>query len=235
VARSGSKTKPNASAGFFVGAGFGCIAIVLYLTGPSVEIPIEPGQEIDRAEIKPGIWRVAMTDPPMINIGTLNQRCSDCHTLFTTTRDPDRALNQHTEIALEHGANDACLNCHDKDNREMLALEAGNVVGFNQVELLCAKCHGPIYRDWIKGSHGKTIGYWNTDLGESVKLSCTQCHEPHHPGYRPIVPLPGPNTLRMGDQSTDHGEEIDERNPLMRWRINEDVHSASDSEHGGDD
>ena len=218
-------------AGYFVGVGFLVVGGFFAISSTSVEIPQSEPVVVGHEQIVSGPWREAMTDPPMINIGTLNQRCSDCHTLFENIREPDRALQQHTSIRLEHGSNDACLNCHDKGTREKLTLRGGKVVGYDQVEQLCAQCHGPVYRDWRRGSHGKTLGYWDKSLGEAHKLSCTQCHDPHHPAYRPMEPLPGPRTLRMGDQSSGHtGDLIDDRNPLQRWRL---LESASGESGGG--
>jgi hypothetical protein len=229
---SKNEGKP-AVAGFFVGIGFLICAGMFMLGDTTVDIPLHKQSAVDASQIVPGIHRAALSEPPMINIGTLNQRCNDCHSLFENTRDDGRALTQHTDIRLEHGLNDGCLNCHDKDNRERLALMGGKSVGFGHVEQLCSQCHGPIFRDWQNRTHGKTIGYWDSNLGESKKLVCTECHDPHHPAYQPMEPLPGPNTLRMGDQHQEH-EMIDSRNPLQRWRLNE--HSdSSENEHGGHD
>ena len=206
------------------------------MMAPTLKIPIPQAKEVRADQIVPGAYREALQDPPMINIGTLNQRCSDCHSLFQNTRDPKRPLRQHTEIKLSHGSNDACLNCHDKEDREKLTLRGGKVIGFDHVEQLCAQCHGPVYRDWQNGAHGKTVGYWNTDLGEATKLRCTQCHEPHHPAYRPIEPLPGPNTLRMGDQGNGHhGDQVNDRDPLQRWRNIEHRSNSSHNAHEGED
>ena len=72
-------------------------------------------------------------------------------------------------------------------------------MGYDQVQDLCASCHGPTYRDWEKGIHGRTNGYWDTSKGEQTRLVCTQCHDPHAPAFGKLVPLPGPNTLRMND------------------------------------
>lgn len=226
-------------AGYLVGIGFLIVATMFVFTSKKVDIPIHEQPSVQARQIVPGAFRVALSDPPMINTGTYDQRCNDCHTHFENTRVQGRALTQHTHVRLEHGANDACLNCHDKGNRELLTLRGGETVGFDKVELLCAQCHGPIYRDWENGTHGKTIGYWNTDLGEATKLTCSQCHDPHSPRYEPMQPLPGPNTLRMGDQHSGHGDLINERDPLQRWRLLENNDSNSDghdtqSGHGGD-
>jgi len=231
MTQASEKSKKAPFAGYLVGVGFLITAGAIVSTGPSIDIPLSDLPQVREEQIIPGAWRVALSDPPMINIGTLNQRCSDCHTLFENKRDQNRPLTQHTHVHLNHGNNDACLNCHDNDNREKLTLRGGGTVGFDQAEQLCAQCHGPIYRDWQKGAHGKTIGYWNTDLGEQIKLKCSECHDPHSPAYEPMPPLPGPHTLRMGKQ---HGalDVIDERNPLQSWRIKEGEDHGSG--HGGD-
>lgn len=234
MSKSNTQNKKLPVAGFFVGIGFLITAGALLATGLSVDIPLVEKPMVRAEQIVPGAFRVALTDPPIVNLGTYDQRCNDCHSLFENEREDDRALTQHTNVVLEHGNNDACLNCHDKDNREKLTLRGGKTVGYDHVEKLCAECHGPIYRDWQSGAHGKTIGYWNTDLGEAVKLKCSECHDPHHPAYAPMVPLPGPNTLRMGDQHSGHGELIDSRNPLQRWRLLEEGSTSHDAGHGGD-
>ncbi len=227
-----SESAKSPIAGYVVGFGFLLTAGALAMMPPSV-IPLHEMPQVRPEQIEPGAFRVALSDPPMISTGTFDQRCSDCHTLFENTRPPGRALQQHTEIKLSHGSNDGCLNCHDKGNREKLTLRGGGLVGYDQVEQLCAQCHGPVYRDWENGTHGKTLGYWDTSLGEAVKLSCTQCHDPHSPAYKPMPALPGPNTLRMGDHDSDHGSLADEKNPLQRWHFNEKS-DADDAEHGGD-
>lgn len=219
-------------AGYLVGFGFLALAVALMKLSPMIDVPIEPPVRVSHDQIVPGALRENLTDPPTVRIGTLVQRCNDCHTLFTNVRDTDRPLTQHTGVVLEHGTNDACLNCHDKGNRETLTLRGGETVGYDHVERMCAQCHGPIYRDWQSGAHGKTVGYWDADRGDPVKLVCTQCHDPHSPAYAPMVPLPGPRTLRMGDQASSHGGgSIDSRNPLQRWHLDGD----RDHDSGHDD
>ncbi len=229
--KSGHSRKPRL-AGYVVGFGFLLTAGVFATMKPTADIPLEPQPQVRPEQIKPGPWRVAMTDPPMLIKGTIRQRCSDCHALFDNTRDENRKLVQHTDIVLEHGANDACLNCHDKENRDLLALRNGKTTTYDHVEKLCGKCHGPIYRDWVRGSHGKTIGYWDTSRGKATKLVCTQCHEPHHPAYRPIPPLPGPHTLRMGEQHDE--DHINANNPLERWRLIDENGNSSTANRGHD-
>ena len=233
MAQEKSQVQRSGIAGYFVGVGFVLTAIALLATSTPVDIPLIEKPAVRSEQITPGVFRVAMTDPPIVNLGTYDQRCNDCHSIFENTREKGRQLSQHTNIVLAHGSNDLCLNCHDKDNREKLTLRGGESVGYDHVEQLCAQCHGPIYRDWEKGTHGKTIGYWNTDMGEAVKLTCTECHDPHSPSYAPMPPLPGPNTLRMGDQHSGHGSLIDERNPLQRWRLLDGTESHNSGHEEG--
>jgi len=216
-----STTSPHIHlAGYLVGFGFLALAVAMLALSPMVKVPIEPPVRVLRTQIVPGAWRENLTDPPTIKIGTLVQRCNDCHALFKNIREEDRQLTQHTHIELRHGTNDACLNCHDHRDRERLTLRGGDTVGYGSVEQLCAQCHGPIYRDWQSGAHGKTVGFWDRDQGDPIKLTCSQCHDPHSPAFAPIEPLPGPRTLRMGDQSSSHAAgAVDPENPLQMWHL----------------
>ncbi|MFT5424495.1 MAG: hypothetical protein ACI89L_002290 [Phycisphaerales bacterium] len=217
-------------AGYLVGFGFLALAVALLTVSPMIQIPIEPPVLVSHEDLKPGAFRENLTDPPLVRIGSVEQRCNNCHVLFTNVREDGRPLTQHTDIVLNHGLNDGCLNCHDKGDREKLTLRSGQAVGYDNAQRLCAECHGPIYRDWQSGAHGKTIGYWDQNQGEAIKLTCTQCHDPHSPAYAPMEPLPGPRTLRMGDPKAPHAEgAIDPRNPLQRWLL-EDA-DGHDSNH----
>jgi len=93
------------------------------------------------------------------------------------------------------GGNLWCLNCHDADNRDSLVKMNGELLTFNQSQLLCGECHGPKLRDWEKGIHGKTIGYWDPALGDAdstVRLLCVECHLPHRPAFPSYLPMPAP-------------------------------------------
>ena len=60
---------------------------------------------------------------------------------------------------------------------------------------LCGSCHGPTYRDWEAGVHGRTGGYWDRSLGPINRQICVDCHNPHHPKIPPRKPAPGPHPL----------------------------------------
>ena len=189
---------------------------------------------VDAAAIDPANVRPIMHDPASIRIGGFEQRCNDCHRLFESEPETPPKTFQHQDIHLDHGMNDRCLNCHDLENRERLRLHGSQTVGFDQVQELCAKCHGPTYRDWELGIHGRTNGYWDETRGERKRLVCTQCHDPHAPAFEPIIPLPGPNTLRMGRvlRSAEHSSDED-HGPLargMRASTENSAHTLSSGE-----
>lgn len=115
-----------------------------------------------------------------------------------------RALTMHQDIVpdalnLQHGRGGLwCLDCHNVDTRNKLVDNFGNEVSFNQPQILCGKCHGPAYRDWRGGVHGKRIGEWASD-GKKRWFVCTECHNPHdvqqggrNSGFAQLHPEPAP-------------------------------------------
>jgi hypothetical protein len=118
--------------------------------------------------------------------------CMDCH------GDPDQPPNPqrrkledaHTKIVLRHDEEHRwCLDCHDLKDRDQLKLASGELVPFTESYKLCGQCHGPQYRDWKLGIHGKRTGFWN---GNKRYLLCVNCHWPHDPHFAPLKPLPPP-------------------------------------------
>ncbi len=150
---------------------------------------------------------------PEYQAGVFTYRCSDCHKLFPPpAQNTTRTVAQHQEILLKHGINTWCLSCHHPDNRDAFVDDRGGEIPWNQPQLLCSKCHGPVYRDWQHGSHGRTNGCWDKTQGEQTRRKCIECHDPHQPPFPPMRPAPGPNTLRMGPQDiAEHGTT---KNPL---------------------
>jgi hypothetical protein len=119
--------------------------------------------------------------------------CMECHKLLKQPRwHYDRPMVEHQDVKLQHGNNRFCLNCHHPTNRNAFVDYDGSEIQEADVVLLCAKCHGTTYRDWQAGVHGRQNGYWNKEMGESTKLRCIQCHDPHHPAFQPMKPLPPP-------------------------------------------
>ncbi len=139
--------------------------------------------------------------------------CMECHKLFPARWHYDRPMNEHKDIQLNHGNNRFCLNCHHPTNRNAFVDYDGSEIAQADVVLLCAKCHGTIYRDWKAGVHGRENGFWNVALGEKTKLRCIQCHDPHSPKFQSMRPLPplrypprgaNPPTERDSDHAAGH-------------------------------
>lgn len=132
---------------------------------------------------------LSQVPPPPFSDGIFP--CSDCHddTMKPNTR--RRKLEaEHDDIELHHDEqNRWCLDCHDTKDRDHLRLASGELVPFTESQRLCGQCHGPQYRDWKSGIHGKRTGYWN---GAKRYLLCVHCHSPHDPHFKPLAPLPPP-------------------------------------------
>ena len=102
---------------------------------------------------------------PEYRAGVFTYRCSECHKIIDSPAETTRTLTQHTEIQLEHGINTRCFNCHHPTNRDAFVDDYGREIPWDQPPELCGKCHGPVYRDWQHGSHGRTNGYWDRTKG----------------------------------------------------------------------
>lgn len=201
-----------------IGPAFLALAVWFALLSPKADVPVEPATTVSKEKIAPGAIRTPMGDPPSVVVGGFTHRCNECHRFFQSPPMERRTLVQHSDILLSHGMNDRCFNCHDRRDRERLVLHDNSTVGFDQVPQLCAQCHGPVYADWLRGTHGKTMGSWDLAGGKQRRLECNECHDPHAPAYLPIAPLPAPNTLRMGDQRPSPVHES-RHMPLRRWSL----------------
>jgi len=108
---------------------------------------------------------------------------------------------EHDDIVMAHGRhnrNNNCFNCHDETNLELLQTRDGRHLKIVESPALCGSCHGPTYRDWEAGVHGRTSGYWKRAPGETDKMDrkvCTSCHNPHSPPFPSRPPAPGPHPL----------------------------------------
>ncbi len=212
---------------------------VWFAVGPELlDIPDKQVVPIDPAHLSIAPRRKILHDPPTINIDGYDRTCKDCHQMFPPRDDPPRALLQHSDVVLNHGINKQCRNCHDTKDRNRLVLRGSEMIGYNDVEVLCAKCHGPTYRDWQHGAHGRTNGYWDASRGVARRLRCTECHDPHNPrvpAMDPVVPLPGPDTLRMGRDHIVHREnEPDKHDDGLRDPLRRAIrdHTAWDRANG---
>jgi hypothetical protein len=130
--------------------------------------------------------------------------CMDCHGEKDLPPNPTRRpmVDKHQNIKLINHDEEHlwCLDCHDLNDRDSLHLAGGELVPFTESYRLCGQCHGPQYKDWKVGIHGKRTGYWN---GAKRYLLCVNCHNPHSPHFAPLKPLPPPvrpNFLRASDR-----------------------------------
>lgn len=105
---------------------------------------------------------------------------------------------EHRNIEMGHGAHDRnnlCYNCHTEQNLLTFQARDGRELKFDQSVPLCGSCHGPTFRDWEAGAHGRTSGFWARKLGQPVRLACVNCHDPHNPKIPGREPAPGPHSL----------------------------------------
>ncbi|MFC2098052.1 hypothetical protein ACFLSI_06930 [Bacteroidota bacterium] len=125
--------------------------------------------------------------------------CMDCHADQEVNTQRRELVDMHENIIFEHDSKHRwCLACHDATNRDSLRLASGINIDFANSYKLCGQCHGPKYRDWKLGIHGKRTGDWN---GDKQYRLCVHCHDPHSPKFKPIEPMPPP--LLPGDLKTD--------------------------------
>ena len=112
---------------------------------------------------------------------------------------------EHANIEMGHGSHDRnnlCYNCHNEANLVTLQMRDGRELKFDHSPPLCGSCHGPTYRDWEAGAHGRTSGHWNIKTGPAQRLACVNCHNPHSPGIPTRAPAPGPHSLHDAEQTT---------------------------------
>ncbi len=197
------------------------MALLLVLNPLPFHSPVAPPTEV------PG-WATDTTPvrqpkmKPEYQVALFTFECNACHGIIPPPANTQvRTVTQHREVVLKHGINTWCLNCHHPENRNVLVNDRGEEIPWDQPQRLCAKCHGPVYRDWLHGAHGRTNGYWDTSRGEQSRRKCIECHDPHQPPFPPMRPAPSPETLRMGPQGPgEHGEV---HNPLRLTGYGEGV------------
>ena len=116
----------------------------------------------------------------------------------------------HRGIELVHGTL-RCESCHAPEDRTRLRLADGETLAMGEVVQLCGQCHGPKYRDFVKGSHGGGRGYWDRTKGPWIRNSCVACHRAHAPAYPTVMPAPPPNdrflSLPESDAQEQHAHE----------------------------
>ena len=130
------------------------------------------------------------------------RNCTSCHGTSTSLEKfiaADGSVNvpeKHKDLlALAHGRNNRnnhCFNCHNPARLDQLVTRDGTKLKLEEATLLCASCHGPTYRDWETGVHGRTTGHWDKKLGATSRAECASCHDPHAPAFPKLIPFPAP-------------------------------------------
>lgn len=177
-------------------------------TVPMGKMPIEADYTKGEAVVKPRSKK--MTLLPICGTACHN----GTYPPWPKSKKP-RKLNMHQDLVpdslnLQHGRGAIwCLDCHKAKKRNKFVDNFGGDISFDQPQKLCGKCHGPVYRDWREGIHGKRIGEW-ASKGKKRWFTCTECHNPHdiqqgarNSGFKKLAPEPAP-MLPKGLKNADH-------------------------------
>ena len=148
---------------------------------------IAPGEQKAAEPLEPDWYTPATARGEDLKNKVMVGNCFLCHAYWTGIPDPDvvRPPFAHAAIKLDHGANDRCYNCHLIQDRNKFTANDGSGIMPGNVQKLCARCHGLIYKDWLAGTHGVQRGKWMTPAAFELRnFKCTQCHDPHAPIFQ---------------------------------------------------
>ena len=174
---------------------------------PRTEIPL-----VDKKFLATTPWRQTYSDLVKAKEDLSDYDCYGCH---EKNRPPPIRYDanqkiiipkEHSDIVMGHGSHDRnnlCYNCHNEQNLVTLQVRDGHEVKFDNIPPLCGSCHGPTYRDWEAGAHGRISGSWNhANAADFTRLSCANCHNPHAPKIPTREPAPGPHLLRATNETS---------------------------------
>lgn len=161
-----------------------CLLLIIYFIASSLGTSDRPS---DAAPLDPAWYTPRTARGETLRNKVMVGNCYLCHAYWVGIPNPDvvRPRFAHTAIKLDHGANDRCYNCHLIQNRNKYVADDGSGIMPANVEQLCARCHGLIFKDWQAGTHGVRRGQWNAQTPfEGKTFVCTECHDPHSPRFR---------------------------------------------------
>lgn len=178
------------------------VAFLLNLWGRSVAPPALP--EVDPKFTNTAPVRLSASE--LIKSGG-DASGLDCYACHEKNKSPHVNVDtngnvilpkEHEDLVMRHGRNNLnnqCFNCHDPEKLDQLKTRDGKRLTWDETTKLCASCHGPTYRDWEAGIHGRPAGYWDQKVGPQTKVQCASCHHPHDPAFPSMNPAPGPHPL----------------------------------------
>ena len=187
--------------------GFGALALAFASGYPRSPLTLPPIPLVDPQFTNTATVRVSLADLTRAKADLSDFDCYACH---ERNKPPPLRFDdkhnllipdEHKDIVMAHGRhnrNNLCFNCHDEANLELLQTRDGLQVKMIDSPPLCGSCHGPTYRDWEAGAHGRTSGYWDRRSGEMDRKNCVSCHNPHAPKFPQQPPAPGPHPLHGG-------------------------------------
>ena len=147
-----------------------------------------PPAKLDAAWYTPMTARAAVLEHK-----SLVGNCFICHMGLVPDPEVIQPRFVHKKIQLDHGTNKRCFNCHWIRDRNYFTPDQGFGIVHRQVELLCSRCHGPVFKDWQAGTHGLKHGKWQApDVYNTRTFTCTQCHDPHKPAFHYEAMAPPP-------------------------------------------
>jgi hypothetical protein len=184
---------------------FALLAVAFFISRSTAVPAYPPIPLVDKSFLNVATWRKSYADLVRNKEDLSDFDCYGCHEKGKAPPlrfDANQNLivpEEHKDIVMGHGShgrNNNCFNCHNENNLELLSARDGREIKFSDSPQLCGSCHGPTYRDWEAGAHGRTSGYWDRSKGSIDRKLCVNCHDPHSPHFPGRQPAPGPHPLR---------------------------------------
>jgi hypothetical protein len=172
---------------------------------------------VDAAFTNTATVRVSFSELKRTGADTSDYECYVCHeknkppVVKIDTNNIVTVPKEHEAEAMRHGRNNRnnnCYNCHDQTNLEKLRTRDGHQLEIADSSRLCASCHGPTYRDWEIGIHGRMTGFWNVASSQKTRQDCVSCHNPHAPAFQQIKPAPAPHALHERAAHAEQKEAV---------------------------
>lgn len=193
--------------------GFLGLGAIFFTTRHSQAAPLQKIPLVDLKFLETTPWRQTYADLAKAKEDLSDYDCYGCHEKNKPPQirydEKNKIIipKEHSNIVMGHGShdrNDVCYNCHNEQNLVAFQVRDGREVKFDNIPPLCGSCHGPTYRDWEAGAHGRTSGFWDRSKGPVQRLSCANCHNPHAPRIPTRAPAPGPHPLHVVETSSVH-------------------------------